>query len=75
MDDEAEISAIKGELLTGGYHLLGPHQPSSPENGWFAPIVPVGSRASAAPYGWGKTPLEAAQAALNVWQDEIINRS
>lgn len=75
MDDEAEISAIKGELLTRGYHLLGPHQPSSPEHGWFAPIVRVDSRAGTALYGWGKTPLEAVQTALNVWRDQIMNRS
>jgi hypothetical protein len=75
MDDEATISAIKSELLKGGYHLLGPHQPSSLEHGWFAPIAPVGSQSGAAPFGWGETKLEAAKAALNVWRDQIRSRS
>lgn len=68
MDDEERIAEIKRELFGEGQDLLGPHQLDDPAHGWFAPIVPRGSRGGAAPYGWGETRVAAAENALMVWR-------
>jgi hypothetical protein len=68
MSDNDRIDAIRSELLAEGYRLHGPHQPGASQDGWFAPIIPIGSRGGTAPYGWGDTPTEAAEAALRIFR-------
>lgn len=71
MNEEDRVSEIRATLGAQGRNLLGPHQlEDHPDAGWFAPIVPRSATGGAAPYGWGRTRLEAAEDALNLWRQE-----
>jgi hypothetical protein len=82
--DEEQIEEIRAWFHEQGYYLLGPHQPgaSNPELsqedrdriGWFTPYVRHGSTGGSGPYGWGRTPLGAAQSAQRMLVEDLAGR-
>jgi hypothetical protein len=63
-EDQA-VARIKAWFAERGYELV-LHQPAGEDHGWFAPYMRSASRGpGSARYGWGSTPLEAAESAMN----------
>jgi hypothetical protein len=67
MSDDKRVTEIRGWFAERGYELV--VHPVE-HGGYFAPWMPVDSRGGSAPFTWGKTEVEAAEAAQAQFEAE-----
>jgi hypothetical protein len=70
MSDDKRVAEITVWFSERGYELV--VHPVE-HGGYFAPWMPVESKGGSAPFTWGQTPIEAAEAAQAQFEQEQSN--